>query len=281
MDLVVLSGKGGTGKTTIATALSELYNDVIRIDCDVDASNFYMFYNGKDIEKSDFIDGKKANIDKDICIKCGKCKSICKFDAIENFKIDPFLCEGCGTCTLICPLNAIKLEDEKNAETFITELDKGLISRAEMKVGSDGSGKLVTDLRKKAKKLNKDDKLTIIDGSPGIGCAVIASITGADAVLIVTEPTASGLEDLKRVVYLCKHFGIFTMVCVNKYDINKEMTVDIESFINEKDIKLVGKIPYDTTVIKSINDLNPITYYKESIAKEAIEHMWKNIKETI
>ncbi|MCW6062587.1 ATP-binding protein [Clostridium sporogenes] len=281
MDLVVLSGKGGTGKTTIATALSELYNDVIRVDCDVDASNFYMFYEGKDIEKSNFIGGKKATIDKERCIECGKCKTVCKFDAIENFKIDPFLCEGCGTCTLICPQNAIKLEEEKTAETFITKLDKGLISRAEMEVGSDGSGKLVTDLRKKAKKLNKDDKLTIIDGSPGIGCAVIASITGSDATLIVTEPTTSGLEDLKRVISLCEHFGILPMVCVNKYDINKEMTVNIENFINEKGIKLVGKIPYDNTVMKSINDLKPITYYKESIANKAIEHMWKNIKQII
>jgi len=281
LDLVVLSGKGGTGKTTIATALSELYNDVIRVDCDVDASNFYMFYEGKDIEKSNFIGGKKATIDKERCIECGKCKTVCKFDAIENFKIDPFLCEGCGTCTLICPQNAIKLEEEKTAETFITKLDKGLISRAEMEVGSDGSGKLVTDLRKKAKKLNKDDKLTIIDGSPGIGCAVIASITGSDATLIVTEPTTSGLEDLKRVISLCEHFGILPMVCVNKYDINKEMTVNIENFINEKGIKLVGKIPYDNTVMKSINDLKPITYYKESIANKAIEHMWKNIKQII
>ncbi|AKC62986.1 iron-sulfur binding protein [Clostridium sporogenes] len=281
MDLVVLSGKGGTGKTTIATALSELYNDVVRVDCDVDASNFYMFYKGKDIEKSNFIGGKKATIDKERCIECGKCKTVCKFDAIENFKIDPFLCEGCGTCTLICPQNAIKLEEEKTAETFITELDKGLISRAEMEVGSDGSGKLVTDLRKKAKIFNKDDKLTIIDGSPGIGCAVIASITGSDAILIVTEPTASGLEDSKRVIALCGHFGILPMVCVNKYDINKEMTVDIENFINEKGIKLVGKIPYDNTVMKSINDLKPITYYKESIANKAIEHMWKNIKQII
>ncbi|SQB57248.1 iron-sulfur binding protein [Clostridium sporogenes] len=242
---------------------------------------FYMFYKGKDIEKSNFIGGKKATIDKERCIECGKCKTVCKFDAIENFKIDPFLCEGCGTCTLICPQNAIKLEEEKTAETFITELDKGLISRAEMEVGSDGSGKLVTDLRKKAKIFNKDDKLTIIDGSPGIGCAVIASITGSDAILIVTEPTASGLEDLKRVIALCGHFGILPMVCVNKYDINKEMTVDIENFINEKGIKLVGKIPYDNTVMKSINDLKPITYYKESIANKAIEHMWKNIKQII
>ncbi len=281
MELVVLSGKGGTGKTTIATALAELEKDVLRIDCDVDAPNLYLFYKGKEIEKDEFVGGKKASIDESICIKCGKCEGVCKFNAIENFTINPFLCEGCGACTLVCPINAIKLEDEKTADTFITELDKGIISRAEMGIGSDGSGKLITELRKNGKRFNKDEKLTIIDGSPGIGCAVIASITGSNAVLVVTEPTKSGLEDLKRVVELCKHFGVFTMVCVNKFDINEEVTKEIENFIYENQIVLVGKIPYDDMVMKSINELKPITFYKDSIAEKAIEAMWSNMTKYI
>ncbi|MGH4125435.1 MAG: ATP-binding protein [Clostridium sp.] len=278
MELVVLSGKGGTGKTTIATALAELAKDVIRVDCDVDAPNLYMFYKGKDIEKNGFIGGKKAVIEKSLCIKCGKCVNVCRFNAIKNFKINPFDCEGCGACSLVCPQNAIKLTNEKTADTFITELDKGIISRAEMEIGSDGSGKLVMQLRKNSEKFNDNDKITIIDGSPGIGCPVIASITGSNAVLVVTEPTKSGLGDLMRVVTLCEHFSVFTMVCINKYDINEEVAAEIEDFVNDKGIKLVGKIPYDDIVMKSINELKPITYYKESIAEKAIEDMWINMK---
>ncbi|WP_252215759.1 ATP-binding protein [Clostridium sp. VAP41] len=278
MELVVLSGKGGTGKTTIATSLAELVGDVIRIDCDVDAPNFYMFYEGKDIEKTKFLGSKKAIIDEDLCIKCGKCESVCKFDAIKDFNINTFLCEGCGACTLVCPQKAINLEDEKTADTFISELDRGIISRAEMEIGSDGSGKLISYLRKNGKKFNKDEKLIIVDGSPGIGCSVISSITGSDATLIVTEPTKSGLEDLMRVVALCEHFGIFTMVCINKFDINEDMSKNIEKFIIEKNISLVGKIPYDDAVMKSINELKPIINYPDSIAGKSIKEMWSNIK---
>ncbi|NFE85354.1 (4Fe-4S)-binding protein [Clostridium botulinum] len=278
MELVVLSGKGGTGKTTIATSLAELVGDVVRIDCDVDAPNFYMFYEGKDIEKTKFLGSKKAIIDENLCIKCGKCERVCKFDAIKDFNINTFLCEGCGACTLVCPQKAINLEDEKTADTFISELDHGIISRAEMEIGSDGSGKLISYLRKNGKKFNKDEKLIVIDGSPGIGCSVISSITGSDAALIVTEPTKSGLEDLMRVVALCEHFGIFTMVCINKFDINEDMSKNIENFIIEKNISLVGKVPYDDVVMKSINELKPIINYPDSIAGKAIKEMWTNIK---
>ena len=278
MELVILSGKGGTGKTTITTALAELAKDVIRIDCDVDAPNLYMFYKGFDIEKNEFIGGKKAVIDESLCIKYGKCETVCRFNAIEKFTINPFDCEGCGACSLVCPQNAIKFTDEKAANTFITELDKGIISRAEMKIGSDGSGKLISQLRKNGKKFNNNEKLTILDGSPGIGCPVISSITGSDAVLVVTEPTKSGLGDLIRVVTLCEHFGVLTMICINKYDINEEVAKEIENVVNDKGLKLVGKIPYDDTVMKSINELKPITCYKESIAEKAIEDMWSNIQ---
>lgn len=281
MELVVLSGKGGTGKTTISTALSELFKDVVRIDCDVEAPNFSLIYKGEDIKKQDFIGGKKALIDEQKCIECGKCENICRFNAIKNLKVDSFACEGCGTCTLICPEGAITLEDEKAADMFITKMDKGIISRAEMGIGSDGSGKLITSLRKVGKDFNKDDKLAIIDGSPGIGCSVIASITGSDAVLIVTEPTKSGLEDLMRVVSLCKHFGIFTMICINKCDINKDISREIKSFIDREELKLVGEIPYDDMVMKSINELTPITNYKESTANNAINNMYCNIKKLI
>ncbi|MBW6411207.1 ATP-binding protein [Clostridium weizhouense] len=281
MELVVLSGKGGTGKTTVATSLSELAKDVIRIDCDVDAPNLYMFYKGNDIEKNKFYGSKKATINELSCIQCGKCKEICKFNAIEDFKINSFLCEGCGACTLVCPKEAIKLEDEKTADTFITKLDNGIISRAEMEIGSDGSGKLISYLRKNGRKFNLEEKLTIIDGSPGIGCSVISSVTGSDAVLVVTEPTKSGLEDLMRVVALCEHFGIFTMVCINKFDINLEMSKNIEKFIKDKGLSLVGTIPYDDDVMKSINELKPIVYYTESKASESIKEMWNNIKKII
>lgn len=281
MELVVLSGKGGTGKTTISTALSELFKDVVRIDCDVEAPNFSLIYKGEDIKKQDFIGGKKALIDEQKCIECGKCENICRFNAIKNLKVDSFACEGCGTCTLICPEGAITLKDEKAADMFITKMDKGIISRAEMGIGSDGSGKLITSLRKVGKDFNKDDKLAIIDGSPGIGCSVIASITGSDAVLIVTEPTKSGLEDLMRVVSLCKHFGIFTMICINKCDINKDISREIKSFIDREELKLVGEIPYDDMVMKSINELTPITNYKESTANNAINNMYCNIKKLI
>lgn len=278
MELVVLSGKGGTGKTTIATSLSELVGDVVRIDCDVDAPNFYMFYKGSDIEKNKFLGSKKAVINENLCVECGKCESVCKFSAIENFNINGFLCEGCGACTLVCPQKAIKLEDEKTADTFVTELDNGIISRAEMEIGSDGSGKLISYLRKNGKKFNEDEKLIISDGSPGIGCSVISSLTGSDAALVVTEPTKSGLEDLMRVVTLCEHFGIFTMVCINKFDINEGMSEKIESFITKKHIALVGKIPYDDMVIKSINELKPIINYTDSMACKAIKEMWNSIK---
>lgn len=301
MELVILSGKGGTGKTTVAVALSELANkDVIRIDCDVDAPNFYLFYQGKDLHKENFYGSKKAVIDKTLCTQCGICENYCKFDAIKDNKVNIYKCEGCGACTIVCQKKAVKLEDEKSADVFITKTPKGILSRAKMEIGSEGSGQLISILRKNGKKFNKKDieinnllinkfknkfkkgkNLTITDGSPGIGCQVISSVTGCDFALIVTEPTKSGMEDFIRVMSLCQHFEIPTLVCINKYDINEKIAKKIESFCDEKEFKVVGKIPYDDTVMQSINELKPITCYENSEAKKAIERMWNKIKSII
>ncbi|MBU3160716.1 ATP-binding protein [Clostridium frigoris] len=301
MELVVLSGKGGTGKTTIAVALSELANDPIKVDCDVDAPNFYLFYKGEDLKKEDFYGGKKAIIDKDLCTECGLCEKYCKFDAIKNNQVNIYKCEGCGACTIVCTENAVKLTNEKSADVFMTKDSKGILSRAEMEVGSEGSGKLITILRKNSEEFkkkeseiedsksslvqkfkgifNKQTKLTIVDSSPGIGCSVMASVTGCDIALIVTEPTKSGMEDFMRVMTLCKHFEVCTLVCINKYDINEEIAKQIETLCSQESFKVVGKIPYDDVVMQSINELKPITCYKDSIAEKAIEDMWSNIKE--
>ena len=274
MVISVLSGKGGTGKTTVVAALSELTKNVIKVDCDVDAPNLYLFYKGMDVEKKNFYGGKKAKINKSLCIECEICEEVCKFGAIKNWTIDPFSCEGCGACTLVCPKNAIKLVDEKTADTLITKTDKGIISRAMMGIGSDGSGKLVTELRKNAKRFTENNSIVILDGSPGIGCSVIASITDTDIALIVTEPTRSGLDDLKRILELAEHFETQVMICVNKYDINPDMTSQIENFAREKNLFVVGKIPFDKLVMKSVNTLKPITEFAESPARKAIEEMW-------
>jgi MinD superfamily P-loop ATPase len=274
MVISVLSGKGGTGKTTVVAALSELAKNVIKVDCDVDAPNLYLFYKGLDMEKKNFYGGKKAKINKSLCIECEICEEVCKFEAIKNWAINPFSCEGCGACMLVCPQNAITLVEEKTADTFIIKTDKGIISRARMGIGSDGSGKLVTYLRKNVKRFEEDNTITILDGSPGIGCSVIASITETDIALIVTEPTKSGLDDLKRILELAGHFETQVMICVNKYDINPDMTYQIENFVREKNFFVVGKIPFDKLVMESVNTLRPITNFEESPARKAIEEMW-------
>ncbi|WP_124066200.1 ATP-binding protein [Clostridium sp. E02] len=278
MIISVLSGKGGTGKTTIVAALSELVKKVIRVDCDVDAPNLYLFYKGMELEEKKFYGGKCAKIDKNLCEDCNLCEAVCKFGAIKKATIDSIYCEGCGACTLVCPQNAITLEEVKTADTFLDKTEKGIISRAEMEIGSDGSGKLVTNLRKNARQYETDKSITILDGSPGIGCSVIASITETDIALIVTEPTRSGLDDLKRILELTEHFETQVMVCVNKYDINPDMTVQIENYVKEKEILFVGKVPFDLKVMESVNTLRPITDFEDSSAKKAIETMWGHMK---
>lgn len=274
MNISVLSGKGGTGKTTIAVGIADTIKGSIKIDCDVDAANMYMFYKGIQITSEEFFSGEKAYIDTSKCIKCDICKENCKFDAIENSKVDFLKCEGCGVCSLVCPSGAIILSKNKVANILEYKLQDGYLIKADMEIGADGSGRLITKLRENAKKYGN---INIIDGSPGIGCSVIASITGTDIALIVTEPTLSGIEDLKRILELAKTFNSLPLVCINKYDINLEMTERIEQYCSDNKIEIINKIPYDGFVLKSINELKPITLYKESEAGKKIKEIAEKI----
>lgn len=276
MQLVVISGKGGTGKTTIASSLADLSRTKVKIDCDVDASNLHLILKGKDIEENRFIGAKIAKIDSDKCIKCSNCMDVCRFGAINNFVVDELTCEGCGACRISCSQDAIYLEDEVIGKTIITDDGTGILSRAEMEIGAEGSGKLVTEVRQNAMKYKKNDELIILDGSPGIGCAVMASVTGCDIALIVVEPTQSGLEDFKRVLSLCKSFELKSLVCINKFDINEEMSEKIDSFCELENIEVVGKIPFDDSVKKALNELKPLVNY-DGPASDEITRMWEKI----
>ncbi|WP_432401347.1 ATP-binding protein [Wukongibacter sp. M2B1] len=280
MQLVVVSGKGGTGKTTIASSLAHLSKARIKIDCDVDASNLHLILNGKDVEENDFSGAKVAKIDPDICVECSKCEDVCRFKAISKYKVDELLCEGCGACYIACKFGAVSLKDEITGKTIVTKDETGFISRAEMEIGAEGSGRLVTEVRQRAAKYKNDDDLVILDGSPGIGCAVMASITGCDMALIVTEPTQSGFEDFTRILSVCKYFSLTPLVCINKFDINENITKEIEEFCNDEKIELVGKIPFDENIKRAINSMKPIVIYDSPAANE-IKKVWLRIYELV
>lgn len=280
MQVTVLSGKGGTGKTTIAVGIAETIKNSIKIDCDVDAANMYLYYKGKQTEKESFYSGKTARINSDKCIRCGKCFRNCKFDAIKDYKVDSLKCEGCGVCKLVCPVGAIEMFDNHVADIIEEKIKNGNLIRADMEIGADGSGRLIAKLRSKVKNNNE---IIIVDGSPGIGCPVISSVTDTDFCLIVTEPTLSGLNDLERLLELINSFKIKSLVCINKYDINCNMTEKVKDYCKERNIEIIGLIPYDDMVIKSINDLKPIISYQTSRAgreiKKIAEKIFKIYKE--
>lgn len=279
MRLAIVSGKGGTGKTTIATSIAELEQSALRIDGDVEASNMYLYSNGENIDREYFSGGKVAKVDLNTCTSCGLCNKVCKFNAIDKGIVNELKCEGCIACSVVCPVNAIDFVEEKTADIYDTKIPHGNIIWADMEIGGDGSGLLISRMRRKGEKYETKEGLTILDGSPGIGCSVIASITANHWTLIVTEPTKSGLEDFIRIHELTKHFSIPALACINKYNINEKITREIEDYCEKNEIPLVGKIPYDEMVMESINNLKPIIHYENSIANLAIRKMWSEIKE--
>ncbi|MBA1336962.1 MAG: MinD superfamily P-loop ATPase containing an inserted ferredoxin domain [Firmicutes bacterium] len=277
-QIVFISGKGGTGKSTLVSSLSILVQDKMLADCDVDAPNLHILLKGELLKKDNYFGAKEAVIDSAACVKCGLCKETCRFNAIsEEFEIIPMKCEGCGACILVCPQEAIRLEEVKTGETFVSGTSRGTFSHALLDIGAEGSGKLVTEVRKNIYNYKKNEKWVLIDGSPGIGCVVIASITGADAVVAVSEPTRSGKSDLERVLGVARHFGIPSFVCINKYNLNPEVTSEIEDFCRNEGFPVIGKIPFDPSIVKALQEFKtPIEAGNNAVTNE-ITSIWMRL----
>jgi MinD superfamily P-loop ATPase len=279
-QITVLSGKGGTGKTTITASFAVLANKLVIADCDVDAPDLHMLLHPKPIETQGFKGPKLAEIDPAKCVECGLCQETCRFEAITDFKVDPILCEGCSTCTLVCPEDAISLKERISGQAYISKSKYGLMSHALLFPGEANSGKLVTLVRLNARQIAEKENcnMILIDGPPGIGCPAIASVSGVDVGVIVTEPTVSGIHDMKRVLRLLAHFNVLPLVCINKYDINIGNTQEIAGFCKKRNIEVVGKVPFDAIVTKAmVSEKTVIEYSPESIVSKSIDEMWKYI----
>lgn len=284
-ELVILSGKGGTGKTSLTAAFASIAENSVLCDADVDAADLHLLMHPDVRKKTDFMGGNIAKIDAEKCTMCGQCIDLCRFDAIsEDFIVDEIDCEGCGVCVDLCPEQAIDFPVVKCGEWFISDTRFGAMVHARLGIAEENSGKLVTLVRQEAKKLAEAQhmELIITDGPPGVGCPVIASVGGASALLVVTEPTVSGLHDMQRLLELAAHFKVPSMVCVNKCDLNIEQTAAIERLAAEKNIPFVGKIPFDPEFVKSmVVGQTILEYRQEGELSSTIKQIWKRIQENL
>ena len=280
-QMCIISGKGGTGKTTVAGSFAALSENAVLADCDVDAANLHLLLQPESKETMEFQGLKLASIDSEKCIQCGKCEENCRFNAIKDFKVDPIHCEGCKVCVIVCPVDAVDFIDRICGYAYISETKYGPLAHADLIPGMENSGKLVTLVRQNAKKLAEegDFSYVLVDGPPGVGCPVIASLADINVSLVVVEPTLSGIHDLKRALQLLDHFSIEPIVCVNKYDLNEENTSHIASFCSAEDIELVGMIPFDPNVTKAMVNGQPVVEYApDSPASKAIVATWEKVK---
>jgi MinD superfamily P-loop ATPase len=288
-EITILSGKGGAGKTSVAAALASLAENTVFCDNDVDAADLHLIFNPKILETHKFDSGSKAEINPEICNNCGLCEEYCRFDAIHqnsnNFpEINVFQCEGCRLCERICPVQAITVHQNFNNEWFVSETRFGPLVHAKMGPGEENSGKLVSEIRQKAREIASVQKANFVinDGPPGIGCSAIASVTGTDAVLLIIEPTISGLHDAKRLVQLVENFKIPLFAVINKFDINRGFTQTVENYLNEKSIPLIGKIPFTTAMVESmIAEQTIIEFDPESKISSIFTGIWKDLLETV
>jgi MinD superfamily P-loop ATPase len=287
-EIVIISGKGGTGKTTLSASFAMLAgNDAVIADCDVDAADMHLLLQPDFANKEDFYSGEIASIDPGKCTNCGKCNKICRFDAIERkdetFVIDELDCEGCGYCARICPTQAIKMSPALSGRSYISTTKTGnTLVHAELAIGADNSGKLVTKVKKTAKGIAQERKIDylIVDGTPGIGCPVTASLTGADYAIVITEPTVSGIHDMKRIFELLETFKIHAGVIINKHDLNPGKTEEIEQLIQTNGLDYLGKFLYNENFTRSMTEGQTIVEYDPEI-KDSMEQYWNKLKTII
>ncbi len=277
-QIVVISGKGGTGKSVLTASFAALAKNKVMVDCDVDAADLHLLLHPVVKERHEFRSGKTARLDKKICTQCGKCVAPCRFDAIkDDLTIDLISCEGCGLCSLVCPTGAITMEENVAGEWFISDTKYGPFVRAKLGIAEENSGKLVAKIRQVAKEIAERDQFdyVIVDGPPGIGCPVIASLSGVDYALIVTEPSLSGLHDAKRVIEVCAHFHISVKMVINKFDLNIDMTREIEAYCRFEKIEIAGKIKFDNAIPKTlVKGITAIEGASEEVVKE-IKDIWR------
>ena len=280
-ELIVISGKGGTGKTSLIAAFASLAENKVLCDADVDAADLHLIMNPHISIRTDFKSGHTANIDGNKCSECGLCLDLCRFSAISNdFKVNHIDCEGCGVCVYFCPERAIDFPENTCGQWFYAETRFGPMVHARLGIAEENSGKLVTLVRQESKRLADEKNLDLIltDGPPGVGCPVIASIGGASAVLIVAEPTLSGIHDMERVVQLANHFNVPAMVCVNKFDLNLDLTGDIEYFAKDEGMSCLGRIPFDPIFTEAmVKGQTIIEYNSESKAGHAVKEIWHTL----
>jgi MinD superfamily P-loop ATPase len=287
-ELVVISGKGGTGKTSVVAALAALAENKLLADCDVDAANLHLILTPHIRQREDFSGGKCARVTSAICTACGECWEVCRYDAVrvaeaegeKTFRVDPLVCEGCGVCAHFCPTGAMVFEPVVNGQWFVSDTRHGTLVHARLSAGGENSGRLVTLIRQQARRIAEDQHLAlmILDGSPGIGCPVIASLTGADLALVVTEPTLAGIHDFGRIVALSAHLSVPVVLCINKWDLNPELTQHLEQEAAQRQISVVGKVRYSPAFTQAQRNGISVVEYNKELAGEDLRALWQNLK---
>ena len=278
-EIVVLSGKGGTGKTSIVGSFAVLAQGKVLADCDVDAADLHLLLKPSVKEETEFWSGQVAVIDEEKCTQCGLCQEVCRFEAIDDFKVDSISCEGCSFCYHVCPAEAITMKESLSGNWFVSETRYGSLVHARLGIAQENSGKLVAVVRQKAKQIAERQGLDYIlsDGPPGIGCPVISSISGVNLAIIVTEPTLSGMHDMDRVIGVCHHFAVPVMVCINKYNINEDNTRQIESHCLGQGVRITSKIPFDNVVTEAIVQGLPLVECSHNKVAHEIEKLWQAV----